>query len=106
MLSALAIALLAAPDAGVPSRVDALMASMSDREKVAQLLIAYPQVDKTGPVEVGGVLFVGNVLRDLKKAKAKIESTVARAKIPPFTAAARRWCAPRRSTTSISARDV
>jgi beta-N-acetylhexosaminidase len=69
-----------------PARVERVLASLSLREKVAQLLLAYPQVDKTGPVEVGGVLFVGNTLRSLAKATERIASAKSRAKVPPFFA--------------------
>ena len=68
------------------ARVERVLASMSLRQRVAQLLLAYPQIDKVGPVEVGGLLFVGRSLSDLVKAKAKIDSSVRRSRIPPFVA--------------------
>lgn len=67
-------------------RVNRLLASMTTREKAAQLVLAYPQIGKSTPVEVGGVLFVGNSLKSVAKAKERISSSLARAKIPPFFA--------------------
>lgn len=68
------------------ARVDRVLASLDTRARAGQLLLAYPQIGKTTPVEVGGVLFVGNLLRNVAKAKEKIDSTRVRAKIPPFVA--------------------
>jgi beta-N-acetylhexosaminidase len=68
------------------ARVDRVLASLDTRARAAQLIMAYPQIGKSTPVEVGGVVFVGNSLRNLEKAKEKIESSLARARIPPFFA--------------------
>lgn len=68
------------------ARVERVLASLTVREKVGQLLLAYPQIDKKGPVEVGGVLFVGATLNDLDGARARIASARQRAKVPPFVA--------------------
>ncbi|MDC0714834.1 glycoside hydrolase family 3 N-terminal domain-containing protein [Stigmatella sp. ncwal1] len=68
------------------ARVERLLATLSLREKVGQLLLAYPQLNKDGPVEVGGVLFVGGTLKKLDAAKARIRSSRERARIPPFFA--------------------
>ncbi|HYO65305.1 MAG TPA: glycoside hydrolase family 3 N-terminal domain-containing protein [Archangium sp.] len=68
------------------ARVERVLQSLSPREKVGQLLLAYPQVGKENPVEVGGVLFVGGTLRKLDAAKERIRSSSARAKVPPFFA--------------------
>ncbi|WP_375768906.1 beta-N-acetylhexosaminidase [Archangium gephyra] len=87
----------AAPPASMPhgfharapdeARVERILHSLSAREKVGQLLLAYPQVGKENPVEVGGVLFVGGTLRKLDAAKERIRSSSERARIPPFFAA-------------------
>ena len=84
-LSSTAAERAALPNAD-PARVERVLASLSPRERVAQLLLAYPQVNKTGPVEVGGVLFVGNTLKNLAKATERIASAKSRAKVPPFFA--------------------
>ncbi|MDP1826317.1 MAG: glycoside hydrolase family 3 N-terminal domain-containing protein [Archangium sp.] len=88
-----------AVDAGIPSqrlnaqplarkvddeRVERVLASLSARERAGQLILAYPQIDRVGPVEVGGILFVGNALKNIAKAKEKIDAARVRSKIPPF----------------------
>ncbi len=90
MISLITFTLLtAAPSLRAPDeeRVERVLSSLSTREKAAQLVMAYPQLGKDTPVEVGGLLFVGAALKSLPKAKERIESSVARAKIPPFVAA-------------------
>jgi beta-N-acetylhexosaminidase len=66
------------------ARVDRVLASLSVRERAGQLILAYPQIDRVGPVEVGGILFVGNLLKNIGKAKEKIDAARVRSKIPPF----------------------
>jgi beta-N-acetylhexosaminidase len=68
------------------ARVERVLASLSTRAKAAQLVLAYPQIGRSTAVEVGGVLFVGNSLRNIAKAKERISSSLQRAKIPPFFA--------------------
>ncbi len=67
------------------ARVERVFQSLQPRERAAQLLLAYPQIGK-GAVEVGGVVFVGNSLRNIGKAGEKIASLRARARVPPFFA--------------------
>jgi beta-N-acetylhexosaminidase len=67
-------------------RVERVLQSLSLREKVGQLLLAYPQIHKEEPVEVGGVLFVGPTLRKIQTAKLHIRSSREHARIPPFFA--------------------
>ena len=80
------------PDKGLLSRapdearVERVLQSLSLREKVGQLLLAYPQIKKEAPVEVGGVLFVGPLLRKLEAAKDRIRTARERARIPPLFA--------------------
>jgi beta-N-acetylhexosaminidase len=68
------------------ARVERILQSLSLREKVGQLILAYPQIGKESPVEVGGVLFVGATLRKLDAAKDRIRSSRERARLPPFFA--------------------
>ncbi|MBK7857359.1 MAG: beta-N-acetylhexosaminidase [Archangiaceae bacterium] len=68
------------------ARVQRVFDSLSTREKAAQLVLAYPQIGKSTPVEVGGVLFVGASLKNVAAAKQRISSSLARAKVPPFFA--------------------
>ena len=67
------------------ARVERVFASLDARARAAQLLLAYPQISR-GAVEVGGVVFVGNSLRNIGKATEKISSLRSRAKIPLFFA--------------------
>jgi beta-N-acetylhexosaminidase len=66
--------------------VERVFQSLSTRERAGQLVLAYPQIGKATPVEVGGVLFVGNSLKNVAAAKQRISSSLARAKVPPFFA--------------------
>lgn len=68
------------------ARVQRVLDSLSTRERAAQLVLAYPQIGKSTPVEVGGVLFVGNSLKNVAAAKQRISSSLQRAKVPPFFA--------------------
>ena len=68
------------------ARVERVLQSLSLREKVGQLLLAYPQIKKEAPVEVGGVLFVGPLLRKIQAAKDRIRTARERARIPPLFA--------------------
>ncbi|MDP3151267.1 MAG: glycoside hydrolase family 3 N-terminal domain-containing protein [Archangium sp.] len=65
-------------------RVERVLTSLSVRERAGQLILAYPQIDRVGPVEVGGLLFVGNALKNIPRAKEKIDAARVRAKIPLF----------------------
>ena len=66
-------------------RVERVFQSLTVRERVGQLILAYPQIRQDTPVECG-ILFVGNSLKNIQKAKDKIDSSRVRAKIPPFVA--------------------
>lgn len=68
------------------ARVERVLASLDTRARAAQLLCAYPQIGRSTPVEVGCVLFVGSSLKNLEKAKERIDSSLLRARIPPFFA--------------------
>ncbi len=68
-------------------RVEAVLQGMSLRDKVGQVVMSYPPLDKTAPVRVGGVVMVGNLLKDPDKAKARIADLQARATVPLLIAA-------------------
>jgi beta-N-acetylhexosaminidase len=70
-----------------PERVEAALQAMSLEEKVGQLLMSYPPLDKTGPVRVGGVVLVGNLLKDAEKVKARVADLQARSTVPLLIAA-------------------
>lgn len=67
-------------------RIRRVFDGMTTRQKAAQLILAYPQLNKSGPVDMGGVLFVGRMLEDREKAAALVASSKRRAKVPPFFA--------------------
>jgi len=67
-------------------RVERIMGVLSIEEKAAQMVMAYPQRDKTGKVIVGGVIFVGSMATDPVKAKAHVKQINSRALIQPFFA--------------------
>jgi beta-N-acetylhexosaminidase len=97
VLLSLLVVLVAAgvePEASAPAlrpvsvdRVDAALGAMSLEDKVGQVLMSYPPLDKTGPVRVGGVVMVGNLLKDAEKVRARIADLQARAKVPLLIAA-------------------
>jgi beta-N-acetylhexosaminidase len=68
-------------------RVEAALQAMSLEDKVGQVLMSYPPLDKTGPVRVGGVVMVGNLLKDADQARARIADLQARASVPLLIAA-------------------
>ncbi len=69
------------------ARVDAALASLSLEDKLGQVLMSYPPLAKTGPVRVGGVVMVGNLLKDADKVRARIQDLQARATVPLLIAA-------------------
>ncbi|MEZ4237755.1 MAG: glycoside hydrolase family 3 N-terminal domain-containing protein [Myxococcota bacterium] len=66
--------------------MERVLASLSLDERIDQMLLAYPQLDREAPVKVGGVLFVGKSLDDVPAAKARIAASTARARVPPLYA--------------------
>jgi beta-N-acetylhexosaminidase len=82
---ALAAAVAAdAPPSG-PDLAERTLASMTLEEKVAQLVVAFPP-GGDGPVDLGGVILLGKVLRDPEAMRARIESLQARARVPLLVA--------------------
>lgn len=79
-----------APESSAPEPLVADAALVCDGlsldERVAQLLVAYPQTKHSAPVRVGGVIYVGGLLRDLDKARERIADATSRARVPPFFA--------------------
>ncbi|MCB9743074.1 MAG: glycoside hydrolase family 3 protein [Alphaproteobacteria bacterium] len=67
--------------------VEALLASLSLEEKVAQMIMSYPPLSKTDPVTVGSVIFVGNLLKSEAGVKERVASLSSRAKVPLLIAA-------------------
>lgn len=71
------------PAGGLPSQ---LLASMSLQEKVAQMIMSYPPLSPDGPVAVGSVIFIGNLVRSPEAIRKRAESLQKRARIPLLTA--------------------
>ncbi len=69
------------------ARVEAVLQGMSLQDKIGQVLMSYPPLDKTGPVRVGGVVLVGNLLKDPDTVRAKVQDLQARAGVPLLVAA-------------------
>ena len=69
------------------NRVERVLNSLTLEEKIAQMIISYPQLDKEGPVRTGGVIFVGKMLQNKKKVREIVRSTLIRSRIPLFFAA-------------------
>ena len=69
------------------SRVDAALEGLSLEDKVGQVVMSYPPLDKTGPVRVGGVVMVGNLLKDPEQVRARVRDLQARATVPLLIAA-------------------
>lgn len=68
-------------------RVSAVLAGMDLQEKVGQVLMSYPPLDREAPVRVGGVVMVGNLLRDAESVRTRVADLQARAEIPLLVAA-------------------
>jgi beta-N-acetylhexosaminidase len=82
MLAALLATLsLAAPPASEPDLAARILASMTLEEKAAQLVIAYPP-GGDGPIDLGGVILLGKVLKDPEAMRARVEELQRRSRIP------------------------
>ncbi len=68
-------------------RVEAVLASLSFEERVGQVLMSYPPLDREGPVRVGGVVLVGNLLKNAEDVQARVADLQARARVPLLVAA-------------------
>jgi beta-N-acetylhexosaminidase len=65
--------------------VELRLAALTLEEKVAQLIVTYPPPGDE-PVEVGGVILVGKVLRDPAAMRARVDSLQRRARLPLLVA--------------------
>jgi beta-N-acetylhexosaminidase len=80
----LALALAAAPPP-LDAAVERLLATLTLEEKVAQLVVAYPP-GGDGPVDLGGVILVGPMLRDPEALRARVAGLQRRARVPLLVA--------------------
>ena len=69
------------------ARVERILAGLSLDEKIGQLMMSYPPLDKTGPVPVGSIILVGNLLKSEAQVLERVRSLQSRAKIPLLIAA-------------------
>lgn len=69
------------------ARVDAVLQSLTLDQKISQLMMSYPPLDKTGPVEIGSAILVGNLLKSEQAVLDRVRSLQSRAKVPLFIAA-------------------
>ncbi|HJN74321.1 MAG TPA: glycoside hydrolase family 3 N-terminal domain-containing protein [Myxococcota bacterium] len=69
------------------ARVERILAGLSLDEKIGQMMMSYPPLEKTGPVPVGSVIFVGNLLKSESAVVERVESLQSRSSIPLLIAA-------------------
>lgn len=63
-----------------------LCASMSLDEKIAQMIMSYPPLDKAAPVTVGAVILLGPMLKSAQTIRARVADLQSRAEIPLLVA--------------------
>ncbi len=68
-------------------RVDSLLSRLSLEQKIGQLLLSYPPLDRTAPVMVGGVVMVGNLLKGADYVRERVADLQDRAVVPLLVAA-------------------
>jgi beta-N-acetylhexosaminidase len=71
----------AAPPLVVSDLAERTLAAMTLEEKVGQLVVAYPPGGE-GPIDLGGVILLGRILRDPEAMRARVEALQRRARIP------------------------
>ena len=71
--------------AGLDAAVDRWLASLTLEQKAAQLVMAYPPAGD-GPIELGGVILVGRMLRDPEALRVRVASLQRRARLPLLVA--------------------
>lgn len=76
-----------APAQGIPERVERLLGTLTLDERIDQLLMSYPPINAEAPVTVGGVIFVGNLLKSQEAVTKRVRSLQRRAKVPVLVAA-------------------
>jgi beta-N-acetylhexosaminidase len=68
-------------------RVHTVLSELTLEDKVGQVLMTYPPLDKTAPVRVGGVVLLGKQLQDAEAVRARVADLQARATVPLLVAA-------------------
>ena len=88
MLAPLALllpAVAAAAAAGADDLAARTLAAMSLEEKAGQLVMAYPPGGE-GPIDLGGVILLGKILRDPEAMRARVEELQRRSRVPLLVA--------------------
>lgn len=63
-----------------------LCASMSLEEKLAQMIMSYPPLDKEAPVTVGAVIILGPLLKNAKTIRERVADLQKRSRVPLLVA--------------------
>ena len=63
-----------------------LCASMSLEEKLAQMIVSYPPLDKEAPVTVGAVIILGPLLKSAKTIRERVADLQRRSRVPLLVA--------------------
>ena len=66
---------------------ESMLKTMTLDQKVSQIIMSYPPLSKTDPVEVGAIILTGNLLKTEQGIKDRITSITSRATVPVFIAA-------------------
>ncbi len=69
------------------ARVERVLGGLDLRARVSQMMMSYPPLDKTAPVDIGSVIFLGNLLKSEEKVVERVRSLQSRATVPLFIAA-------------------
>ena len=68
-------------------RPQEILEQMTLDQKISQIIMSYPPLSKTDPVDVGAIILTGNLMRSEEQIVNKIQSLSSRATIPLFFAA-------------------
>lgn len=68
-------------------RVERILSTMSLDARISQLMMSYPPLSKTDTVDVGSVIFVGNLMKSEEAVRARVDDLQSRATIPLLVAA-------------------
>lgn len=83
--AAAAAAAAAAAPAGADDLAARTLAAMSLEEKAGQVVMAYPPGGE-GPIDLGGVILLGKILRDPEAMRARVEELQRRSSVPLLVA--------------------
>lgn len=83
----LAVLALAWANEAQPDQVETLLASMTLEQKVSQMIMSSPPLAKEGPVDVGGIIILGYLLKGEESVRSRVADLQARATVPLLVAA-------------------